>query len=525
MTSNTQTHIETHNTLPKRADKRTIWQAAKVYLQPETLRMVFLGFAAGLPLMLVLVGIGFWLAEAGISKKTIGYLSWAALAYSFKWAWSPLVDSLKIPVLTKLLGRRRSWLLLAQVGVIAGLIGMAYSNPQTHIDVLVWCTLVVAFFGATQDIALDAYRIESAEEDAQSALAACYLAGYRLAIFWVGAGLLKIVARAQSTPEGTYDYSAWQTGYLIMAASMLVGLLTVLFSKEPVRSVAVTKQHAGSTGAAGNTIERLGNWLQTAVIAPFVDFFKRYGWHALLILALISVYRISDIVMGVMTMPLYVELGYSKDAVANVTKIFGVVMTLVGAGMGGLLSMRLGVLFTLALGALLSAGSNLAFSWLSVVPLDHVAPLWTGAAQEWLSNIAGTDAQLKLVAVIAIDNLSQGIATAAFIAYLSSLTNVQFSATQYALFSSIMTLLPKTLAGFSGGVIERISEAISTDAWQWLPTLSLKFATAEQWGFSLFFMGTALIGLPVLLLVAIVAFVPKLRGSKPTQIKPTEQIG
>lgn len=503
------------NMLPR----RTLWQSAQVYLQPETLRMVLLGFAAGLPLMLVVSGIGYWLAEAGINKKNIGYLSLVALAYSFKWAWSPLVDSLKIPVLTKLLGRRRSWLLLAQVGVIAGVVGMAYSNPQTSLNTLVWCAVVVAFCGATQDIALDAFRIESAEDDAQSALAACYLAGYRLAMFWVGAGLLKIVARAQSTPEGTYDYSAWQTGYLIMAVSMFVGLFTVLYSREPVHAVPDTQADSASAG------QRLARWLTTAVVLPFVDFFKRYGWHALLILALISVYRISDIVMGAMTGPLYVELGYSKDAVANVTKIFGVIMTLVGAGLGGILSMRLGVLFTLALGALLSAGSNLAFSWLSVVPLDHVVPLWTGKVQLWLSNIAGTDAQLKLAGVIAIDNLSQGIATAAFIAYLSSLTNVRFSATQYALFSSIMTLIPKTLGGFSGEIINRITEAVSTGAWQWLPSLSLKMAPAEQWGFSLFFAGTALIGLPVLLLVAIVAFIPNLRGSKPNPIDSTEQTG
>lgn len=503
------------NMLPR----RTLWQSAQVYLQPETLRMVLLGFAAGLPLMLVVSGIGYWLAEAGINKKNIGYLSLVALAYSFKWAWSPLVDSLKIPVLTKLLGRRRSWLLLAQVGVIAGVVGMACSNPQTSLNTLVWCAVVVAFCGATQDIALDAFRIESAEDDAQSALAACYLAGYRLAIFWVGAGLLKIVARAQSTPEGTYDYSAWQTGYLIMAVSMFVGLFTVLYSREPVHAVPDTQADSASAG------QRLARWLTTAVVLPFVDFFKRYGWHALLILALISVYRISDIVMGAMTGPLYVELGYSKDAVANVTKIFGVIMTLVGAGLGGILSMRLGVLFTLALGALLSAGSNLAFSWLSVVPLDHVVPLWTGKVQLWLSNIAGTDAQLKLAGVIAIDNLSQGIATAAFIAYLSSLTNVRFSATQYALFSSIMTLIPKTLGGFSGEIINRITEAVSTGAWQWLPSLSLKMAPAEQWGFSLFFAGTALIGLPVLLLVAIVAFIPNLRGSKPNPIDSTEQTG
>lgn len=486
--------------------KRTLWQSIQVYLQPETLRMVFLGFAAGLPLMLVLLGIGRWLSEASIDKTTIGYLSLAALAYSFKWAWSPLVDSLKIPVLTNLLGRRRSWLLLAQVGVILGLVGMAFSNPATSLDRLIWFTVAVAFFGATQDIALDAFRIESAEEDAQSALAACYLVGYRLAIIWAGAGLLKIVARFQVTPEKVYDYNAWQSGYLVMAVSMLVGVLTVLFSKEPVRSVAAVKQHTGSV------VERFTDWLQTAVIAPFADFFKRYGWHALLILSLIAVYRISDIVMGVMTNPLYVELGYSKDAVANVTKIFGVVMTLLGAAAGGLISMRLGVLRTLLLGAVLAAASNLCFAWLSVTPLDHATPLWAGSAQAWLDNIIGTEAQMKLAAVIAVDNLSQGIATAAFIAYLSSLTNVQFSATQYALFSSIMTLIPKTLAGFSGGVIESLTDLAAAGATPWVTALQ-QGANADQWGFSLFFMGTALIGVPVMLLILIIWFIPRLRGT------------
>ncbi|QYY25829.1 AmpG family muropeptide MFS transporter [Diaphorobacter sp. MNS-0] len=428
------------------APRRSWRQAWLVYLEPASLRMLALGFAAGLPLLLVLGTLSFRLREAGIDRTTIGYLSWVGLAYAFKWVWSPLVDRLPLPLLTRWLGRRRSWLLLAQALVMAGLVGMALADPRDALGPMVWCALLVAFGSATQDIALDAFRIESADADHQAALAATYQTGYRLAMIWAGAGVLWVAARAEVAGLAGYQASAWATAYLVMAASMLVGTVTVLLSPEPQSDAARPLPPA----------RNLGEWLHGAVVAPFADFIRRYRWQAALILALIAVYRISDVVMGIMANPFYVDMGYTKDEVAAVTKVFGVVMTLAGAFVGGVLSMRLGVMRVLMLGAVLSALTNLLFAWLSGHGHDLTA----------------------LVAVVSADNLAGGIASAAFIAYLSSLTNVQYSATQYALFSSMMLLLPKWLAGFSG-----------------------QFVDAQ--GYSAFFTGTALLGLPVLLLVAL----------------------
>ncbi len=418
-------------------------QSLKVYKEPATLRMLALGFSAGLPLLLVLGTLSFRLREAGIDRATIGFLTWVGLAYGFKWCWAPLVDRLPIPLLTRWLGRRRSWLLLSQMAIIGGLVGMAVSDPKLALMPVIWCALVVAFGSATQDIALDAYRIESADADRQAALAAAYQTGYRLAMIWAGAGVLWIAARAEVAAVGNYDASAWRVAYLWMAASMGVGILTVLLSPEPIAQ-------------AMQPAKNMQQWLRITLIEPFADFFKRYQWQAALILALIAVYRISDIVMGVMANPFYVDMGFTKDQVAGVTKVYGVIMTLVGAFIGGVLSMRLGVMRVLMLGAVLSAVSNVLFAWLSGQGANVNALIW----------------------VISADNLSSGIASAAFIAYLSSLTNIQYSATQYALFSSLMLLLPKFIAGFSGQIVNAV-------------------------GYSQFFIGTALMGLPVVVLVAL----------------------
>jgi PAT family beta-lactamase induction signal transducer AmpG len=412
----------------------------RVYLEPATLRMLSLGFAAGLPLLLVLGTLSFRLRGAGIDRTTIGYLSWVGLAYGFKWVWAPLVDRLPLPLLTTLLGRRRSWLLLAQALVIGGLVGMAVLDPRDGLTPLVWCALLVAFGSATQDIALDAFRIESASTERQAALAAAYQTGYRLAMIWAGAGVLWVVAWAKEDASG-YQNSAWTIAYLVMAASMAVGVLTVLLSSEPAaRAFAPARSLAG--------------WLRGALIEPFADFIGRYRWQAVLILALIAVYRISDVVMGIMANPFYVDQGFSEGEVATVSKVYGVVMTLVGAFVGGVLSMRLGVMRVLMLGAVLSAASNLLFAWMATRGHDLTA----------------------LTLVVSADNLAGGIASAAFIAYLSSLTNVNYSATQYALFSSLMLLLPKFVAGFSGAYV-------------------------DAFGYVDFFTTTALLGVPVLLLV------------------------
>jgi MFS transporter, PAT family, beta-lactamase induction signal transducer AmpG len=425
--------------------KLTWLQTLKVYTEAPTLRMLTLGFSAGLPLLLVLGTLSFWLREAGVNRATIGHLSWVGLAYGFKWCWAPLVDRMPIPILTRLMGRRRSWLLFSQAAIMAGIVGMAFNDPKVSLMPVVWCALLVAVASATQDIALDAFRIESADTQRQAALAAAYQTGYRMAMIWAGAGVLWIAARAETSNAATYQHAAWQTAYFWMAASMLVGTITVLLSAEPARK---------ELPPAKNVQE----WLQSALVEPFADFIQRYQWQAALILALIAIYRISDVVMGIMANPFYVDMGYTKDEVAAVTKVFGVIMTLLGAFIGGVMSMRWGVMRVMMLGAILSAASNLLFAWLGTRGHDVTALIW----------------------VISADNLSSGIASAAFIAYLSSLTNVNYSATQYALFSSMMLLLPKFIAGFSGEFV-------------------------DAYGYSAFFTGTALLGIPVLVLVALAA--------------------
>jgi PAT family beta-lactamase induction signal transducer AmpG len=431
------------NTSPPEASARTWRESLRLYLQPASLRMLLLGFSAGLPLLLVLGTLSFRLREAGIDRSTIGYLSWVGLAYGVKWMWAPLVDRLPIPWLTARLGRRRSWLLLSQAVIMVGLVGMALNDPSQVLGPLVTCALAVAFASATQDIALDAYRIESAEVNAQAALAATYQTGYRLAMIWAGAGVLWIAARAQGAETTGYAQAAWQTAYLVMAFSLLPGMLMVLGSPEPVP-------------AAMKPARNVAEWVQGALVDPFADFWRRYRWQAVLVLALIAVYRISDVVMGIMANPFYVDMGFTKDEVAAVTKVYGVVMTLVGAFIGGVLSARWGVMRILMLGAILSAASNMLFAWLSGVGHDVTALIW----------------------VVSADNLASGIASAAFIAYLSSLTNISYSATQYALLSSMMLLLPKFIAGFSGDFV-------------------------NAYGYAYFFQVTAWLGVPVLLLVAL----------------------
>ncbi len=283
------------NTSPSEASARTWRESLRLYLQPASLRMLLLGFSAGLPLLLVLGTLSFRLREAGIDRSTIGYLSWVGLAYGVKWMWAPLVDRLPIPWLTARLGRRRSWLLLSQAVIMAGLVGMALNDPSQVLGPLVACALAVAFASATQDIALDAYRIESAEVNAQAALAATYQTGYRLAMIWAGAGVLWIAARAQGAETTGYAQAAWQTAYLVMAFSLLPGMLMVLGSPEPVP-------------AAMKPARNVAEWVQGALVDPFADFWRRYRWQAVLVLALIAVYRISDVVMGIMANPFYVDM-------------------------------------------------------------------------------------------------------------------------------------------------------------------------------------------------------------------------
>jgi len=399
----------------------SIRSALLLYANLAALRIFVLGFSGGLPLMLVFGVLSFWLREAGVSREQIGYFSWVALAYAIKLFWSPLVDHLPLLWL-KRLGRRRSWLVASQLVIIIAIVAMASTDPQQQLSMMAAYAVLLAFASATQDIAIDAYRIESAPGEQQAVLATAYLAGYRLAMIFSSAGTLWLAAWF-ADHSAAYQLQAWQTTYLVMAACMGLGLATTLLSPEPALLPNETQPPARQ-----NPLQ----WLKMAIVGPFVDFFRRNGWTALLILSLIACYRVTDVVMGVMANVFYVDMGFSKEEVASVSKVFGVMMTLLGAALGGILINQFGIVRILLVGAVLSALTNLLFSYLSLQ--GHRLDL--------------------LIAVISMDNLSAGIATSAFIAYLSSLVNLHYTATQYALFSSLMLLLPKFLGGFSGGWVE-----------------------------------------------------------------------
>ncbi|MEW8508302.1 MAG: MFS transporter [Candidatus Thiodiazotropha sp.] len=432
-----------------------------VYWQPGTRSMLFLGFSAGLPLLLVFGTLSRWLREAGIDRSTIGFLSWVALAYGFKWAWAPLVDRLKLPWLTANLGRRRAWMLLAQLSIIAGLCGLAFSDPADGLQGFVLLALLVAFSSATQDIVIDAYRIERAAVRMQGVMAANYMIGYRIAMIVSGGGALGI-AQLASPSETGYHLGAWMITYLFMAVLMLVGVITVLLIQEPdvqpnsatLEREAVVDRIIERQSWLPGVLRHFSEWFYGAVISPFADFIRRYRWHAVLILALIATYRISDVVLGVISNVFYVDLGFTKGEVAVIANVLGVIMTLLGAVLGGMLVTRMGVMRILLLGGILAASTNLLFAWMADIGHNIV----------------------MLTAVIVADNLSAGLATSAFVAYLSSLTNVSYSATQYALFSSIMLLLPKFIGGFSGVIVDGL-------------------------GYVNFFLITTAMGIPVLALI------------------------
>ncbi len=437
-----------------------------VYAHKRVISILFLGFSSGLPLMLVFSTLSFWLREAGVDRTAIGYFSWIALVYGFKWLWSPLVDRLSIPVIGKRFGQRRSWMLLAQFALFFAIFGLSYSDPIKDLEHLALCALIVAFASTTQDIVIDAFRIESAPPKMQAALAAAYLVGYRGAMIIATAGALSIAAWIEPGNDA-YNLVAWQVSYKIMACLMLIGIIATLLSKEPsVDKAATTENQALLRKKYRQHLPRnladFMAWFHQACITPFAAFFKRYGKHAILILVLISCYRISDIVMGIMANVFYVDMGFSKEEIAAISKVFGLIMTLVGAGAGGLLIARYGIIKILFLGAVLVILTNTLFAVQAMV--GYNVPL--------------------LTAIISVDNFSQGIAIAAFIAYLSSLTDSGYSATQYALLSSVMQLFPKFIAGFSGAYV-------------------------DSFGYVNFFIASSAIGLPVLVLIYLVSKVEK----------------
>jgi len=506
--------------------KRSWSEAIAAFFHPRVLTMLFLGFSAGVPILLIFSSLSLWLVEAGVKKSAVTYFSWAALGYSFKFVWAPIVDRLPLPLLGRSLGRRRSWLLFSQFAVIGAILWMASVDPAVGLQsltILAFATVALGFSSATQDIVIDAYRIESASNDLQAIMSASYIAGYRIGMLVAGAGALILAEKLGSTKE-SYSYAAWQSTYWCMAGVMLVGVLTTLFIKEPEQSAVSTDDY--SVGQylgffvvflmsvitlvavfyfSKDIAAQLKKWLtdawsnrhlaglvvatvrlalalaavaivarflislrvanrqliQQSYVEPVRDFFNRYGMTmAWLLLALVGFYRVSDIVLGVIANVFYYDMA--------------------GGFLGGIFAMRYGVMRILFLGAVLSALTNLAFIGLStpeitLASINQVLGFLNIALPA--VNEAGTSIGL-LYLVIGADNLSAGLASAAFIGFLSSLTNIRFTAVQYAIFSSLMTLFPKVLGGYSGSMVESM-------------------------GYTSFFIMTTLLTVPVLVLILV----------------------
>ncbi len=505
--------------------KRTWKEIVQSWLHPRVITMFFLGISAGIPILLIFGTLSIWLTEAGVKKSSVTFFSWAALGYSFKFVWAPIIDKIPFPYLSSLLGRRRSWMLLSQFSIITAIFWMASTDPSTgnnSLTIMALAAVMLGFSSATQDIVIDAYRIECIEESYQALLAGTYIAGYRIGMVVAGAGAL-FLAEFLGTTDENYLYSAWQITYFAVGCCMLIGVLTTLVIKEPEGNrspgvytyskkqyiklflsfmvsclffcliffysgevvMLITQYFTSLFGSDGRLVKfilellrlisafagaalitystvKVGfiedNVVVETYIEPISDFFRRYGLQvAFLLLFLIGFYRVSDIVLGVIANVFYVDLGFSKNMIATIAKTYGLGMTIVGGLLGGILTLRYGVYAILFLGALLSSATNLLFMVL--------------AGQ-------GADVMM-LTVVIAIDNLSAGIAGAAFVAFLSSLTSVSFTAVQYALFTSLMTLFPKLIGGYSGTIVEGI-------------------------GYNAFFLLTACLGLPVLVFIWLV---------------------
>ncbi len=389
----------------------------RYFLQEKVLVIFFMGFSAGLPFPLVYSTLSTWLEEADIQRSTISTFAWLGFAYSLKFIWAPIVDSVKLPVLTRLLGRRRSWLLLAQLSIGGALLVMAGVDPATNIRAFALIAFAVAFCSATQDIVVDAYRIESAESSMQGIFAAAYQYGYRVSLLISMAGALYLA-----------EYVSWSVTYMAMAGFMAIGVVTTLWCKEP-EGVARTVGNEG-----GSYAQRVASWFTYSVANPFIDFAKRFGKFAIVLLVFISLYRISDYVLGILANPFYLDIGYSKSQIATIAKVYGLWVTLAGVGLGGWAVFRFGVSRCIVVATILIASTNLFFAAMVIV-----------GPEPWM-----------LAVTISADNIAQGFGGTVLIAYLSSLVNVSFTATQYALLSSFMSLFSKLVAGYSGEVQESL---------------------------------------------------------------------
>ncbi len=385
------------------------------YLKRRVIVVLLLGFASGLPLLLSFGTLSAWLREAGIDRTTIGLFSLVGLPYALKPLWAPLMDGLRLPVLTRLLGRRRGWMVLSQAMLIIAIIGLALSDPGGSPWLMSGFAVLVAFFSASQDIVIDAYRIETLDEEEQGIGAAAVTYGYRAGMLVAGAGALILA-----------DTWSWTHAYFAMAALVLVGTVTIVFSPEP------PDPELDQSPSKEIRRRSLVRWVADFVVAPFQEFATRPGWLAILLF--IVTFKLGDAFLSVMTNPFYIDLGFTKTEIAEVTKLFGLIALAVGLFVGGLLIRWAGLLNALLISGVLQAASNLVFAYQAV---------------------AGADLGV-LTITIAVENVTGGMGTAAFVAYLSSLTNTAFTATQYALLSAFMAFGRTLLSSPSGGLVDLV---------------------------------------------------------------------
>jgi len=431
---------------PPRASRRDVIASLR---QPKVAVMLALGFSSGLPFFLTSNTLGYWMRDAGTSLAAIGFLSWVGLAYSLKFLWAPFIDRLDAPAAGRL-GRRRGWMIVSQVVIAAGLIGLSATGVKAGLTTVGILALVVAFSSSIQDIVVDAWRIEVATDaDELGLLSAAYLLGYRSAII-VNEALILILA----------NHFGWPASYAAMGVLMAIGAGATLMALEPARArdVLRSKAVAAPLSSARGAFD--------AVIGPFAEFFRVYGWVAVLMLAMISFYRLPDFMMGPMANPFYHDLGLSKDAVGTMRASIGLVATLAGIAAGGFSALRFGYMTTLIAGVILK-----------ILVIANFATLAH----------AGPDLRV-FAAVIVADNFGIGFAGVALVTYMSSLTSLGYTATQYALLSSAYTYVGKFAKGFSGLMVERLAVG--------RPLLD---------AYGLFFIAAGLLGIPALILCLVLA--------------------
>jgi PAT family beta-lactamase induction signal transducer AmpG len=396
--------------------KRTAMDVLRSLRQPKVAVMLALGFSSGLPFLLTGNTFGYWLRDEGTSLKAIGFISWVGLAYTFKFFWAPVVDRVDVPVLGKWLGRRRGWMALSQVLVGAALIGMAIVGPAGGLTAIGAFALAAAIASATQDIVIDAWRIEAADNgEEQGLLSSAAALGYRAALIATDALILAVAARI-----------GWAGSYVAYGLAMAIGVAATWFALEPKRADQALQSKSPLWTPRG---------LFDAIIGPFTDFFAHHKALGLLMLAAIAFYRLPDFVMGPMYNPYYHDLGLTKDAVAAVRGSVGLVGVFAGVAAGGISAVRIGLFPTLLIGAVAQGIGTASFALLGAFPGD---PTVFGV-------------------VMAGDNFIQSYAGVALIAYMSSLTSLGYTATQYALLSSAYALLGKFLKGFSGVAVEGLT--------------------------------------------------------------------